>query len=543
MKENVKFKNFRMPFEDVPLTKLEVIITQTAIFQRLFNLRQLGFAHLVYPAATHTRATHSIRCLAFAIKILDSLKKTPDNESDYYAIRLAALLHDIGHGPFSHTIEDENDVFSLGSDDNAKQHKHDGKIKLDTLKVILLKQIEDKLHDNDKDLIDRSFKILIDISEDNSDWKGDMIGNTICADLLAYIDDDTSQTGLEKRPDYHRLYQVFDTKAIKTNVMNATGKKRFCTIITKDGGLRQDVISSILDILDMRYALYERVIFHHAKCVASSMLARAVRLSGISIDDPIFLNSGEERFLVELPKMVEDDEIRTAVSLLVDSLNRRKLFKRIYKISSYDWQNTDAVKRFSKEWRNPDNIDKLLNSIESKRHLPKGSLALWCNPHKNGMKLVKAQVVWDDGGTQVGPYQLRSDEFKEKFPMVWKRIDNIEEQYRNLWTVWVSIHPAEISKVFHVIADLEEALQKKCNKDFFNVLSTTSCSKYYETYKPVKKTMLDQVEMVEDLAKVKAASDGITDRPPEENHILNAMKTVAEKKLSSKDGELQLGDV
>jgi len=76
-------------------------------FQRLRNIKQMGLAHLVYPGAVHTRLAHSLGACHLMGKALDELKTkniTPDKE-ECLAARLATLLHDIGHGPFSHSLE------------------------------------------------------------------------------------------------------------------------------------------------------------------------------------------------------------------------------------------------------------------------------------------------------------------------------------------------------------------------------------------------------------------------------------------------------
>lgn len=76
-------------------------------FQRLRHIRQMGMAHLVYPGATHTRFHHSLGACHLMGKALDELKlKGIDHaKEDCVAARLAILLHDIGHGPFSHALE------------------------------------------------------------------------------------------------------------------------------------------------------------------------------------------------------------------------------------------------------------------------------------------------------------------------------------------------------------------------------------------------------------------------------------------------------
>ncbi len=76
-------------------------------FQRLRNIKQMGLAHLVYPGAVHTRFAHSLGACHLAGKALEELstKGIRVEKEEFLAARLAALLHDIGHGPFSHSLE------------------------------------------------------------------------------------------------------------------------------------------------------------------------------------------------------------------------------------------------------------------------------------------------------------------------------------------------------------------------------------------------------------------------------------------------------
>ena len=76
-------------------------------FQRLRRIKQLGLSHLVYPGANHTRFHHAIGAMHLMVKAIDVLRKKHVDISDDERLGaiIAILLHDIGHGPFSHTLE------------------------------------------------------------------------------------------------------------------------------------------------------------------------------------------------------------------------------------------------------------------------------------------------------------------------------------------------------------------------------------------------------------------------------------------------------
>ncbi len=77
-------------------------------FQRLRCIKQLGLTDLVYPAALHTRFQHALGAMHLMGKVLDNLrsKKVEISDQEYEAAQIAVLLHDMGHGPFSHALED-----------------------------------------------------------------------------------------------------------------------------------------------------------------------------------------------------------------------------------------------------------------------------------------------------------------------------------------------------------------------------------------------------------------------------------------------------
>lgn len=76
-------------------------------FQRLRHIKQLGLTDLVYPGALHTRFQHALGAMHLMGRVLDNLrfKGTDISEEEFEAAQIAVLLHDIGHGPFSHALE------------------------------------------------------------------------------------------------------------------------------------------------------------------------------------------------------------------------------------------------------------------------------------------------------------------------------------------------------------------------------------------------------------------------------------------------------
>jgi HD superfamily phosphohydrolase len=87
----------------------EINLIDSPLLQRLRRVHQTALAYLTYPAATHTRFEHSLGCVAFAQKMIDALNRSSEttliDEVQTAEVRLAALLHDVGHALFSHASE------------------------------------------------------------------------------------------------------------------------------------------------------------------------------------------------------------------------------------------------------------------------------------------------------------------------------------------------------------------------------------------------------------------------------------------------------
>jgi len=115
-------KTFNDPvWGTIELYPWEVVLLDSPLLQRLRGIRQLGLAHLVYQGATHDRLQHTLGVVEASERMMRSLSRNREHRASFgkdrdtlipeitehhkYVVRLAALLHDIGHGPCSHASE------------------------------------------------------------------------------------------------------------------------------------------------------------------------------------------------------------------------------------------------------------------------------------------------------------------------------------------------------------------------------------------------------------------------------------------------------
>src|SRR2546428_2584792 len=107
---HARFEVIRDPlWNNIRLDPEAVAVVDTAAVQRLRYVRQLGHAFLVYPGATHSRFEHALGAYHLARRVLSQLEDAGDARlapADRVGLKLAALLHDIGHYPFSHALEE-----------------------------------------------------------------------------------------------------------------------------------------------------------------------------------------------------------------------------------------------------------------------------------------------------------------------------------------------------------------------------------------------------------------------------------------------------
>jgi HD superfamily phosphohydrolase len=180
----------------IKLSDEEVKVLDSPEVQRLRRIRQLGFSSYVYPSATHTRFEHSLGVMHVAGKFADSLGLSEQPKREY---RLAGLLHDVGHGPFSHASE-------MLAERKGQSHEQ--------LSCEVVDSLEDRI-EADVDEIKALIRGEADLN---------VIAGDIDADRLDYLVRDSYSSGVEYgRIDHDTIVSsakikdkdlVFDAKAV-----------------------------------------------------------------------------------------------------------------------------------------------------------------------------------------------------------------------------------------------------------------------------------------------------------------------------------------
>ncbi len=124
------FEILRDPvWNNIRVDELTLALLDTDVVQRLRYVRQLGWAYLVYPGANHTRFEHALGTHHLARRTLALLSEaehsTSIGESEQAIVRSAALLHDVGHYPFSHALEE---IGALHHEDVARPLITEGRV-------------------------------------------------------------------------------------------------------------------------------------------------------------------------------------------------------------------------------------------------------------------------------------------------------------------------------------------------------------------------------------------------------------------------------
>ena len=261
----------------IDITDKEKQVIQTKTFQRLKNIKQLGTANFVYPGANHSRYEHSIGVMHATSLILDRLNIGQDHKQ---SIRIAALLHDIGHGPFSHSFEEilvRNPQYRPSLDGNVlKDHE----------------EFSGYILSHDPEIRSALGSDLEEISNFLSGTKSigdippEIVTGDIGSDRIDYLIRDTYYTGLGHRPDINSLI---------SNMKLSKNKEFPRIMITEEGILAAELL------ITTRY--------YHFSMIANNPKTRAVELLFIKLIEAILKKEPNPQDFVLQAHTKYDDSI------------------------------------------------------------------------------------------------------------------------------------------------------------------------------------------------------------------------------------------
>ena len=285
---------------DIEMNSLEVELMDTPEFQRLRGIKQLGTAYLVFPSAVHTRFEHSLGTSWMAHRILAAVRRSAGVSADEERlIRAASLLHDITHIPFGHTLEDERRVLP--------RHDKDEQRVAYFLRDSGIGRILER-----EGLQDAVIKTL----QPAANFRSDIAGGTVSADLLDYLRRDTYFCGLS---------QYYDARLFESFILD---NSRLVINLEKHGVLRHDALSELVNLLRIRYTLSERVYFHHTKIASGAMISKAVELAlreGLTAEE---LRVLKDETLIWILR--ERYSTNSTVAHLLSRLESRQLYRACY---------------------------------------------------------------------------------------------------------------------------------------------------------------------------------------------------------------------
>ena len=275
----------------------ELSIIDDPLFQRLRRIRQLSGAHLTYPAAQHTRFEHSLGVMHIASQAGHALNEKGIFKSDDIEIlRLAGLLHDIGHGPFSHLFEEIIQEKKISHEDFGRE-------------IILKSEIGDSLSKNgfDKKLITK-----VAFGDSKFQYMNEIVSGALSADMMDYLLRDGYFTGAEHaKIDHKRITQSLDVH-----------KKKLA--------LERSALYSFESMMHSRYQMFKAVYFHKTVRSAEVMLLEALRLSD---DEFGFTNFNVNEFV----NLTDEYVLSTLISSKSSKLKRARQLAQ-------DYQNRKLLK-------------------------------------------------------------------------------------------------------------------------------------------------------------------------------------------------------
>ena len=302
----------------VYITEEEKTIIDSYPVQRLHRLRQLAGAEYVYPGANHTRFEHSVGVMYLAGRVAENphISQLID-EDELGMVRIAGLLHDVGHGPFSHVFE------QLLEKELDKTHEDI------TTWIVKNSELKDVLKKNGCRPDDVSKLAVGKLHRPDKAFLDQIISRAVDVDKQDFVVRDTHHTGAE--------YGVIDVFRL------------IHTLDVMDGNLAVDVgaLSALESLIIARIESFKSIYFHRVGRAAQIMLAMAMEKANSELGLTSFRTP--EEYLA-----MDDYSVWTMLknckksSSIMRNLERRKMLKCAYERTFYE-KDTVVSSIFTRE--------------------------------------------------------------------------------------------------------------------------------------------------------------------------------------------------
>lgn len=317
----------------IRLSSLEQRLTRSEYLFRLRFVKQSSFLNLVYPGASHSRFEHSLGVMHLADKLLHNLAKKDVYDDRVKILRVAGLLHDIGHGPFSHTSEKilRRNQYKSPTTSTASTKIHEARTVSKITENPELQAIFEDAKINSKEVS----TMIVGPSED---WTSQIIHGDLDVDRMDYLVRDAFFTGVAYGTvDISRLLnKSFDLRI-------SDGRERM--FINRKFGL-----IAARTLLSARSVMYPVVYLHSTVRAAEAMLVRAFESVVASKGKPDldrFIDMTDYEFLAYL-RFKGDERSKQYVERLLF----RRIFKKTPKIRFIPWYQLHPVVKTAIEKNN-----------------------------------------------------------------------------------------------------------------------------------------------------------------------------------------------
>ena len=267
-------------------------------------------ADLVYPGALHTRFEHSLGTLHAAASIMGRL---PDDgalsEDDKRIVRIAALLHDIGHGPFSHVSEYLLEYARPDADTSGPREKIHEQV---TAGIIALEpSMVSLLTDEERNQVCALIK-----GTGLRDARRDIVSSSLDADKIDYLSRDAYYTGVK--------YGIFDLDKVYESFIIDTHREESFLSITEEG------LFAVEQLILAKHHMTQQVYAHKVRVITDFMIVRGLELAiedGVNEINELFSYDGRREFIGNY--MAYDDNRVFDVMINCPQLRPKMIFKRL----------------------------------------------------------------------------------------------------------------------------------------------------------------------------------------------------------------------